>query len=64
MNENIYEDQILVQTDAKTWTVSPGVYALTGSFNYERMQSSGWLYGLPPCAEEVSSPTNVTLPVR
>lgn len=49
MNENVYEDQhIGAELTKRILTVSRRSMLLQASFNYERMQASGWLYGLLP----------------
>lgn len=49
-NENIYEDQNIGAelTKKDINRVAWRSMLLQASFNYERMQASGWLYGLLP----------------
>ena len=55
INENIYEDQNigadLTRKDINR--VAWRSMLLQASFNYERMQASGWLYGLLPALKKI-----------
>ena len=50
VNENVYEDQSIGAelTKKDINRVAWRSMLLQASFNYERMQASGWLYGLLP----------------
>ncbi len=54
VNENVYEDQSmgadLTRQDINR--VAWRSMLLQASFNYERMQASGWLYGLLPALKK------------
>lgn len=61
VNENIYEDQQIGAelTKKDINRVAWRSMLLQASFNYERMQASGWLYGLLPALKKFT-PTNGT----
>ncbi len=49
VNENVYEDQSIGAELTKRYQPRRRrSMLLQASFNYERMQASGWLYGLLP----------------
>lgn len=55
VNENIYEDQTIGEelTRKDINRVAWRSLLLQASFNYERMQASGWLYGLLPALKKI-----------
>ena len=55
VNENIYEDQSIGAelTKKDINRVAWRSMLLQASFNYERMQASGWLYGLLPALKKI-----------
>lgn len=55
VNENVYEDQSLGAelTKKDINRVAWRSMLLQASFNYERMQASGWLYGLLPALKKI-----------
>jgi PTS system N-acetylgalactosamine-specific EIID component, Man family (TC 4.A.6.1.4) len=55
VNENIYEDQQIGAelTKQDINRVAWRSMLLQASFNYERMQASGWLYGLLPALKKI-----------
>lgn len=55
MNENVYEDQHIGAelTKKDINRVAWRSMLLQASFNYERMQASGWLYGLLPALKKI-----------
>ena len=59
VNENVYEDQALGAelTKKDINRIAWRSMLLQASFNYERMQASGWLYGLLPALKR-STPTS------
>lgn len=60
VNENVYEDQSIgAELTKRILTVSRRSMLLQASFNYERMQASGWLYGLLPALKR-STPISGT----
>lgn len=63
VNENIYEDQKIGAelTKKDINRVAWRSMLLQASFNYERMQASGWLYGLLPALKK-STPTRAIWP--
>lgn len=63
VNENIYEDQHIGAdlTKKDINRVAWRSMLLQASFNYERMQASGWLYGLLPALKK-STPINAIWP--
>ncbi len=62
VNENVYEDQSIGAelTKKDINRVAWRSMLLQASFNYERMQASGWLYGLLPALKKIH--TNKTRP--
>ncbi|MGO3169118.1 PTS system mannose/fructose/sorbose family transporter subunit IID, partial [Senegalia sp. (in: firmicutes)] len=49
-----YKDQRPVELDRKTLTkMAWRSLLLQASFNYERMQAAGWLYGMSPALEKI-----------
>lgn len=54
-NDNVYEDQTmgteLTKSDINTMTWRS--LLLQASFNYERMQAAGWLYGISPALRKI-----------
>ena len=62
VNENIYEDQHIGAdlTKKDINRVAWRSMLLQASFNYERMQASGWLYGLLPALKKRSKLRPVT----
>lgn len=54
-NENVYEDQNIGAelTKKDINRVAWRSMLLQASFNYERMQASGWLYGLLPALKKI-----------
>lgn len=55
VNENVYEDQSIGAelTKKDINRVAWRSMLLQASFNYERMQASGWLYGLLPALKKI-----------
>lgn len=55
VNENVYEDQNIGAelTKKDINRVAWRSMLLQASFNYERMQASGWLYGLLPALKKI-----------
>ena len=55
VNENVYEDQQIGAelTKKDINRVAWRSMLLQASFNYERMQASGWLYGLLPALKKI-----------
>lgn len=55
VNENVYEDQRIGAelTKKDINRVAWRSMLLQASFNYERMQASGWLYGLLPALKKI-----------
>lgn len=54
VNENVYEDQSIgAELTKKDINRVAAFHALQASFNYERMQASGWLYGLLPALKKI-----------
>lgn len=55
VNENVYEDQNISAdlTKKDINRVAWRSMLLQASFNYERMQASGWLYGLLPALKKI-----------
>ncbi|WP_429821843.1 PTS N-acetylgalactosamine transporter subunit IID [Enterobacter bugandensis] len=55
VNENVYEDQTIGAelTKKDINRVAWRSMLLQASFNYERMQASGWLYGLLPALKKI-----------
>lgn len=55
VNENVYEDQNIGAelTKKDINRVARRSMLLQASFNYERMQASGWLYGLLPALKKI-----------
>lgn len=55
VNENVYEDQSISAelTKKDINRVAWRSMLLQASFNYERMQASGWLYGLLPALKKI-----------
>nr|CBX74092.1 hypothetical protein YEW_KF44190 [Yersinia enterocolitica W22703] len=59
-NDNIYEDQTIGAelTKKDINRVAWRSMLLQASFNYERMQASGWLYGLLPALKKIHTNKN------
>lgn len=55
VNENVYEDRSIAAelTKKDINRVAWRSMLLQASFNYERMQASGWLYGLLPALKKI-----------
>lgn len=54
VNENVYEDQSIGAELTKRYQPRRlAFHAVTSVFNYERMQASGWLYGLLPALKKI-----------
>ncbi|URL02329.1 PTS system mannose/fructose/sorbose family transporter subunit IID [Avibacterium sp. 20-126] len=54
-NDNVYEDQTMGKelTKADINTMAWRSLLLQASFNYERMQAAGWLYGISPALKKI-----------
>lgn len=59
-NDNIYEDQRIGAelTKKDINRVAWRSMLLQASFNYERMQASGWLYGILPALKKIHTNKN------
>lgn len=54
-NDNVYEDQTMGKelTKSDINTMAWRSLLLQASFNYERMQAAGWLYGISPALKKI-----------